>query len=93
MRTWRMTSTWRPHPSLHSQARAPSCAGAATALGRPLPGGRRCVPPSWRASGSSAGKPARAASTTPSWMPGASCAGTTLLSPGTTWTWTSSRTS
>eukprot|EP00969_Alexandrium_andersonii_P173174 7654972-Alexandrium_andersonii.AAC.1 len=64
-----MTSMRRSHPRSHSQARAPSCcAGASTALGRPLPGGERCIPPFWRALDSSAGKPARAASTMPSWM-------------------------
>eukprot|EP00969_Alexandrium_andersonii_P240398 10612808-Alexandrium_andersonii.AAC.1 len=63
------------------------------ALGRPRPGGRRCIPPSWRALGSSAGKPARAAFTMPRSTSGASCTGATSPSPGKTWFWTSSRTS
>eukprot|EP00969_Alexandrium_andersonii_P174361 7709000-Alexandrium_andersonii.AAC.1 len=54
---------WRSHLTLRSHACAPSCAGVFTALVRPLPGGRRCVRPSWRASDSSAGRPARAAFT------------------------------
>eukprot|EP00969_Alexandrium_andersonii_P049633 2178353-Alexandrium_andersonii.AAC.1 len=88
-----MTSMRRSHLRLRSRARAPSCAGVSTALGQPLPGGKRCILPSWRAVALSAGTQARAASTMPSLMPGASCTGATLLSPGTTWTWTSSRTS
>eukprot|EP00969_Alexandrium_andersonii_P283879 12550397-Alexandrium_andersonii.AAC.1 len=63
------------------------------ALGQPLPGGRRCAPPFWRASGSPVEKQARAVSTMPSSMSGGSCAGATSPSPGTTWTWKSSRTS
>eukprot|EP00969_Alexandrium_andersonii_P068280 3011474-Alexandrium_andersonii.AAC.1 len=72
-----MTSMRRRHLRSHSRACAPSCAGATTALARPLPGGKRCVPPSRRASGSSTGKPARVAFTTLSLMSGASCAGAT----------------
>eukprot|EP00969_Alexandrium_andersonii_P011857 516873-Alexandrium_andersonii.AAC.1 len=60
-----MTSMWRSHLRSNSRARAPSCAGAFTALARPLlPGGERCIPPSWRASASPAGRPARVAPTT-----------------------------
>eukprot|EP00969_Alexandrium_andersonii_P157277 6951491-Alexandrium_andersonii.AAC.1 len=58
-----------------------------------LPGGRRCTPPSWRASDSPEGRRARVASTTPSSTSGASCAETTSPSPATTWTSTSSRSS
>eukprot|EP00969_Alexandrium_andersonii_P207352 9160852-Alexandrium_andersonii.AAC.1 len=61
-----MTFLRRSHLRSLSLACAPSCAGAFTALGQPLPGGRRCAPPLWRASGPSAEKQARAASTTPS---------------------------
>eukprot|EP00969_Alexandrium_andersonii_P208220 9197740-Alexandrium_andersonii.AAC.1 len=61
MSTWLFPQRWR------SQACAPSCAGAFTARGRLLPAGKHCAPPSWRASGSSAGRPVRAASTTRSW--------------------------
>eukprot|EP00969_Alexandrium_andersonii_P113538 5018287-Alexandrium_andersonii.AAC.1 len=59
------------------------------ALGRPLPGGKCCAPPLWRASGSPAGRPALVASTTLSWTSGASCVETTVPSQGTarTWTW------
>eukprot|EP00969_Alexandrium_andersonii_P264666 11698188-Alexandrium_andersonii.AAC.1 len=63
-----MTSMWRSHLRSRSLACVPSCAGAFTALGQPLPGGRRCAPPFWRASGLSAEKQARAASTMPSSM-------------------------
>eukprot|EP00969_Alexandrium_andersonii_P007464 325167-Alexandrium_andersonii.AAC.1 len=66
-----MTSMWRSHQKSRSQARAPSCAGASTALGRLLPGRGRCKPPSWRASDLSAGKQARAAFAMPSSMSGA----------------------
>eukprot|EP00969_Alexandrium_andersonii_P018423 805052-Alexandrium_andersonii.AAC.1 len=82
-----MTSMWRSYLRSRSQACAPTCVGAFTALGQLLPGGKRCTPPSWRASDSSAGKQARAASTMPSSMSGASCAGATSPSPATTWTW------
>eukprot|EP00969_Alexandrium_andersonii_P213949 9448257-Alexandrium_andersonii.AAC.1 len=60
MYTWRVTSMRRSHPRSLNLACAPSCAGACAALGRLLPGGRRCVPPSWRASGSPGEKQARA---------------------------------
>eukprot|EP00969_Alexandrium_andersonii_P150368 6649269-Alexandrium_andersonii.AAC.1 len=62
------------------------------ALGRPLPGGRRCAPLLWRASGSPAEWPARVASTALSLTSGASCTGATLPSRGTTRTWALSRT-
>eukprot|EP00969_Alexandrium_andersonii_P197499 8725054-Alexandrium_andersonii.AAC.1 len=75
MSTWLFPRRWR------SQACAPSCAGASTALGRPLPAGKHCTPPSWRASDSPAGRPVRAASTTRSWTSGASRTGAISLSP------------
>eukprot|EP00969_Alexandrium_andersonii_P134200 5936229-Alexandrium_andersonii.AAC.1 len=73
MSTWRSLQRWR------SQACVPSCAGASTAPGRLPPGGKRCAPPSWRASDSSAGR--RAAFTTRSLTSGASCAGAISPSP------------
>eukprot|EP00969_Alexandrium_andersonii_P288986 12773722-Alexandrium_andersonii.AAC.1 len=57
---------WRSHQRSHSPACAPSCAGASAALGRPRPGGKRCVPRLWRASGLRADRQARAAFTMPS---------------------------
>eukprot|EP00969_Alexandrium_andersonii_P082126 3620704-Alexandrium_andersonii.AAC.1 len=72
---------WRSHLRSHSLACVPSCARAFTALGQPLPGGRRCAPPSWRASDSSGGKQARAAFTMPSSTSGALRTGTTSPSP------------
>eukprot|EP00969_Alexandrium_andersonii_P252772 11171068-Alexandrium_andersonii.AAC.1 len=74
-----MVSMWHSHLKSRSLACAPSCAGASTARGQPLPGGRRCAPPFWRASGS--GKQARAAFTMPSSMSGALCTATTSPSP------------
>eukprot|EP00969_Alexandrium_andersonii_P270839 11971107-Alexandrium_andersonii.AAC.1 len=72
-----MTYTWRSHLRSRSRERAPRCAGASTAPGRPPPGRKRCVPRLWRASGSPAGKPALLASTALSWTSGASRVGAT----------------
>eukprot|EP00969_Alexandrium_andersonii_P184859 8167328-Alexandrium_andersonii.AAC.1 len=52
-----MTSARRSRRRLRNQARAPSCAGASTALGPPLPDGKRCIPPPWRALGSPVERP------------------------------------
>eukprot|EP00969_Alexandrium_andersonii_P333399 14734324-Alexandrium_andersonii.AAC.1 len=55
------------------------CAGAFTAPGLPLPGGRRCAPPAWRASDSFGEKLARAAFTMPSSTSGALCTGANVV--------------
>eukprot|EP00969_Alexandrium_andersonii_P016617 728115-Alexandrium_andersonii.AAC.1 len=45
------------------------------AIGPLRPGGKRCAPPFWTASGPPKERPARVASTTPSWASGVWCAG------------------
>eukprot|EP00969_Alexandrium_andersonii_P280646 12407906-Alexandrium_andersonii.AAC.1 len=60
--------TWRSHPKSRSPACAPSCARACVAPGLLPPGGRRCTPPSRRASDSPDGRRAHVASAMPSSM-------------------------
>eukprot|EP00969_Alexandrium_andersonii_P183617 8113566-Alexandrium_andersonii.AAC.1 len=57
------------------------------ARGRHERGGKPCVRPFCRASGSPGGRRVRAAFTTPTATSGASCVATTSPSPATTPTW------